>query len=196
MIYYPAFLNLRGKQVLIFGGGNVALRKARLLVKSNAIVTVVSQKFSEAFLRFSKTNQIALISGSKIPANVRPRLVVAATSDTAFNHKVYRWCHQRRIFLNSVDDPERSDFIVPSVLVRGGLQIAISTGGRSPLLAKILRKKFSKQIGEEYGQLAEELGRDREKTKRFIAMPKARRNHFHKLVRAHLKVLNGRKKGT
>ena len=192
MIHYPIFLNLNGKQILVFGGGNVALRKTRVLVKSSAVVTAVSQEFSKAFLQFAKANQIALVYGSKIPENVNPWLVVAATSDKTFNHEVYQWCNKRHIFVNAVDDPEHSDFIVPSVLVRGQLQIAISTGGQSPLLAKILRKKLSKQFGEEYGQLAKELGRDREKAKRLITAPKARRNHFHKLVRARLKVLNGR----
>ena len=193
MIYYPAFLNLKGKRVLLFGGGQVALRKARALVKSGASLVAISRDFAKPFLQFARRNGVKIQYGSIFPKMFGTvSLVIAATSDTAFNRKVYEKCKQENIFVNVVDDPKCSTFIVPSILRRGLLQIAISTGGASPFLAKMLRKKLAGQFGVKYGGLVKQLGQDRSRTKRLISFPKERRNHFQRLVESRLKVLDGK----
>lgn len=170
----------------------MALRKARTLVKSGAKIVATSRDFSEPFLRFVKRSGSQIRHGGKLPKGLKPSLVVVATSDREFNRRIGRKYQKEGIFVNVVDDPKHSTFIVPSVLSRGPLQIAISTGGRSPLLAKTLRKKLSVQFGRKYGALIEQLGKDRQNAKRSIRQAKARRNHFRKLVTSRLKALENR----
>ncbi|MBI3999412.1 MAG: bifunctional precorrin-2 dehydrogenase/sirohydrochlorin ferrochelatase [Candidatus Omnitrophica bacterium] len=190
LTYYPAFLNLNGKRVLLFGAGKVALRKAHVLVQSGAKLLAISHDFSTEFLRFAKQKQIRIQSGSAFPKSLkRISLVVAATSDEVFNRKVYRRCLKENILVNVVDDPKHSTFIVPSILRRGALQIAISTGGASPFLAKMLRKKLESQFGASYGKLVRELSCERRQAKRLIKLESTRRNHFQKLVRSRLKLV-------
>ncbi|MBI4395027.1 MAG: bifunctional precorrin-2 dehydrogenase/sirohydrochlorin ferrochelatase [Candidatus Omnitrophica bacterium] len=182
--YYPAFLNLKGRKALLLGGGEVALRKARVLVRSGAKLEGISRDFSPAFLRFAKSKRIRIRYGSKLPKSLKGVwLVVAATSDEALNERIYRKCVRENIFVNVVDDPKHCTFIVPSIVRRGALQIAISTGGASPFLAKMLRKKLEVQFGSSYGKLVQSLGREREKAKRLIKFGKERRNHLIKLVK-------------
>lgn len=191
MIYYPAFLNLAKRRVYLFGGGEVALRKARALARSGADLIAISRDFSKPFLRFAKHRRIQLRTGSRIPKLFRPAaLVIAATSDRAFNHEIYKRSSEQGILVNVVDDPTHSTFMVPSVLRRGSFQIAITTGGASPLLAKMLRKKLAREFGAEYGLLIRNLKRDREKIKRLIPAGTERRNHFRKLITSRLKELN------
>ncbi|MBI1977351.1 MAG: bifunctional precorrin-2 dehydrogenase/sirohydrochlorin ferrochelatase [Candidatus Omnitrophica bacterium] len=189
MKYYPAFLKLQGKKVLLFGGGGVALRKARTLIKAGAKLLVISHDCSKAFKRFARANKIDIRFGSQIPQGENPELVVAATSDEALNRTIFEWCEKKGIFVNVVDDPTHSTFIVPSIIQRGKLQIAISTGGASPLLAKTLRKKLEKEFGSKYSALVQKLSKDRMKTKQSLNAPEARRNHFKKVVASEFKLL-------
>ncbi len=188
-MYYPAFLNLKGRKVLLFGAGEVALRKARTLKQAGADLIVMSRDFSKPFLKFANRNRIKMKRGSVFPKLDHVSLVVVATSDQVFNRAVYKRYEQKGVFVNVVDDPKHSTFIVPSILKRGSLQIAISTGGASPLLAKTLRKKLAAQFGSGYGQLVKRLARDRIRTKRLIGIQKDRKNHFQKLVESRLRIL-------
>ena len=189
MNYYPAFLNLDGKPVLLFGGGEVALRKAKVLLQAHANLPVVSREFSSPFLKWAKRHRVKLVRGTQVPKLTNTWLVVAATSDPRFNQKVYDTCQRKRIFVNVVDDPNRSSFIVPSVVRRGKLQLAISTGGASPFLAKTIRKKLEKQFGSEYAHLLKKLAEDRTRVKRNMTA-KERRNYFKKQVASQLKILS------
>jgi siroheme synthase-like protein len=189
MSYYPAFLDLKDKNVLLFGAGQVALRKAKMLFGAGAHLTVVSREFSKPFLKFAKGSRMKLVHGSRIPKLTHVRLVVAATSDRKFNQKVYRACERKKIFVNVIDDPKHSSFIVPSVVKHGRLALAISTGGASPALAKMIRKKLQKQFGSQYASLLKEMAHDRLRTKRNLPA-KERRNHFQKLAASQLKALS------
>lgn len=190
VVYYPAFLNLKDKLVLLFGGGDVALRKAHSLQKSGARLKVISREFSDRFIQFARRNRIKLRRATAIPISLKGIfLVIAASSDWKFNQEIFRRCTRAGVLVNVVDDPEHSSFIVPSVLRRGRLQIAISTGGASPYLAKLLRQKLSAQLGSPFEQLVEKLARDRQKAKRLMRSGKVRKNHFRSLVRSRLKDL-------
>ncbi len=193
MIYYPAFLNLKGKKVLLFGAGAVALRKAKSLITSEAQLSVISRDFSDAFRRFAKAKKIKLHKGSKIPKQLGSvSLVVAATSDARFNRSIYQACSRRGIWVNVVDDPKHSNFIVPSVIRRGPLQMAISTGGASPYLAKLLRQKFEAELNTKYADLARFLKKERTRVQKTISSTKVRRNYFQKLVKAKLKQMRNK----
>ncbi len=193
MTYYPIFLNLKDKKVLIFGAGAVAFRKAKSLVASEAKLSVISRDFSEAFRRFAKSKKIKLQIGSTIPKQLNSiSLVVAATSDATFNQSVYRVCSRQGIWVNVVDDPEHSNFIVPSVIRRGTLQVAISTGGASPYLAKLLRQKFEAELNTKYANLVRFLKKERTRVQKTISSTKVRRNYFQKLVKAKLKQMRNK----
>ncbi len=190
--YYPLFLNLKGKRALIFGGGNVALRKAKSFVKSGAKLTVISRAFIVQFLKLSKQHKIKLKKGSQIPSLSNFSLVVCATSDSSFNRKVARLCQKKKILVNVADDRKESSFIVPSSIQKGNLQIAISTGGASPFLAKTLRKKLTAELSGKYGNLVHYLNRGRAKIKKTIRSPKKRKAYFKRLVKTQLKKMTSK----
>lgn len=161
---YPLFLNLEGKHCLVFGGGEVAARKIHSLLKRGARVTCVSKEFSRAVRNLGQKNRGCLtlkrISNGKIHFN-EAQLVIAATSDRPFNERIARECRRKKIWVNVVDDPKLCDFTVPAVLERGPLQVAVSTGGTSPLFAKRLRQELQKVIPPSTGKLLEKLGKIR-----------------------------------
>lgn len=192
MRYYPAFLNLKGKNVLLFGAGEVALRKAKSLVESGAKLSVISRDFSGAFIRYAKSKNIRLKKGDTI-ANFRNiSLVIAATSSAAFNRAVFKVCERQKIWVNVVDDSKHSSFIVPSLIRRGNLQIAISTGGASPAMAKLLRKKWEGELSVKYAGLLRYFKKQRTKIKETMSDSSDRRKYFYKMVKAKLKKMKNK----
>ncbi len=167
MSVYPLFLKLEGKRCLVFGGGEVATRKVKSLLRCGARVLCVSRDFSSELKRLARRKASGLVMkrahGNRISMN-GAELVIAATSDRAFNSKVARECRKRRIWVNVVDDPELCDFYAAAVLERGPLQVAISTGGASPLFAKKLREALEAAIPASTGKLLEKLGTIRNRT--------------------------------
>jgi len=137
--HYPIFLNLRDRPVVVIGAGRVALRKAKGLVDAGALVTVVAPRWEPDF----ETLPLHLIRRrfrtSDLTAAV---LVFAATDDRSTNHKISVLARKRGIWANIADAPDECDFIVPARIRRGNVQIAISTGGKSPRLAAEMRKKL------------------------------------------------------
>ena len=190
MFGYPLFLDLSGEQCLVFGGGEVALRKIQALLKRGARVTCVSKDFCKSLKKLSHISPLVLPSppqggrGLKVRGGVPngtlhlkrihgnrmflngARIVIAATSNRDFNARVAGACRKKKIWVNVVDDPELCDFYVPAVVERGPLQIAISTGGASPLFAKRLREELEKVIPVSTGNLLERIGRIRKGTKK------------------------------
>lgn len=180
MTGYPLFLKLEGAQCLVFGGGKVAFRKIQALLKRGADVTCVSKEFIQPLKKLAAQSLRVPRSGTKQslrllrrasgpPCNDDwngARLVVAATSDRDFNARVAQVCRRKKIWVNVVDEPELCDFYVPAVVERGPLQVAISTGGASPLFAKRLREELEKVIPASTGKLLEKLGKIRRKSSR------------------------------
>ena len=166
MFGYPLFLDLKGQRCLVFGGGEVATRKIEALLKRGAEVRCVSREFSPPLRRLSRRKKSQLIlkrsKESALPL-AGARLVIAATSDRNFNARVAEACRKKKIWVNVVDDPELCDFYVPAVLERGPLQVAISTGGASPLFARRLREELEKVIPASIGKMLEKLGTVRAK---------------------------------
>ena len=143
MGYFPISLDLVGRPCLVVGGGAVALRKVSALVEAGARVTVVSPSLTPALLRLA----------TEAPLRWRPReyaagdaagftLVMVATDDGVVNAAVAGECRERGIWVNCADDPERCDFILPSVLRRGAVTVAVSTGGQSPTMARLVREEL------------------------------------------------------
>jgi len=152
--HYPAFLSLSGKRVLLVGGGTIAARKAHALARCGAHVKAVAPLLSPAVIRTAET---------AVRRRFRPEdldgaaLVICATDDEKLNERVSALCRKRGIWANVVDRPRLCDFILPAVVRRGRLAIAVSTGGASPAMAKRLRRRLERFLTPDDVRLAEKL---------------------------------------
>jgi precorrin-2 dehydrogenase/sirohydrochlorin ferrochelatase len=149
--YYPVFLNLQEKKCVVIGAGDVALRKIRMLLHCGAKVTVISPTVRMKVSRLAKAGFIELQRRSYRRGDLKKAaVVISATNRGGVNQAVMDEARRHGILINVVDDPGRSDFIVPSLFRRGGLTIAISTSGMSPALAKKIRVRLEADFGGEY----------------------------------------------
>jgi siroheme synthase-like protein len=158
-VYYPILLNIQGKKCVVVGGGKVALRKVKMLLDCGADVTVVSPKPHLGMAKLSEKKAIHLIHRDyKIGDLMNATLAVASTDVREVNRKAADEAKKAGVLVNVADDPERSDFIVPSFFRRGNLTVAVSTGGVSPALSKKIRTRLEQDFGEEYALLLSLIG--------------------------------------
>jgi len=168
MDFLPIFLNLKQSQATVVGGGEVAARKVALLSQAGAQVTVISPELGETLSRQFERGDIAHIASKFDPELLqRPQLIIAATNDSVVNQEVARAAGAMNVPVNVVDTPELCTFVMPSIIDRSPVMIAVSTGGSSPVLGRLLRQKLETTIPASYGKLAElaKLFRDRVKQK-------------------------------
>jgi precorrin-2 dehydrogenase/sirohydrochlorin ferrochelatase len=152
--YYPAFLNIRERRCVVIGGGEVALRKVRGLLECGAQVTVISPAFHPTLVELAEGGRITPVYREFEPGDLNRALIaIAATDVREVNQKVAEEARDRGVLVNVVDSSEQSDFIIPSSFRRGGLSVAISTGGMSPALARKIRMKLEEILGEEFAPL-------------------------------------------
>lgn len=184
---YPVFLDLRDKRVLVVGGGKVAVRKVRSLLFSGARIELVSRTLEPSLQELIQGSQISYI-GPDFDASMLEGafLVIAATDDQRLNEDISALCRQRGILVNVVDRPALCSFQVPSVIKRGDLTIAISTGGKSPALAKFLRELIEEALPEGIEALLEVLGVIREKVLALHLGPQRNKEIFSSIVRSPL----------
>src|SRR5262245_3011378 len=153
-MFYPVYLNLKGKRVIVVGGGEVAERKVTSLLGTGASITVISPKVTSRLRSLAAENSIALETRSYAHGDcARADLVLSATDDSAVSRAVWEEATSAGILVNTADQPALCDFIMPAVVRRGDLAIAISTAGSSPALAAKLRAQISRIVGPEYGEL-------------------------------------------
>jgi len=151
MKYYPIFLDVKDKACLVVGGGRVGVRKAKGLARAGAIVTVVSPQFSPE-LEAAGDGKIGLEKKAFDEADLEGvSLVFAATDNQALNATVREAARSKGILCNIADGQDKGDFILPSVVARDDLLIAVSTCGASPALAKQLKGELAREFGPEYG---------------------------------------------
>ncbi|MDB1123921.1 precorrin-2 dehydrogenase/sirohydrochlorin ferrochelatase family protein [Vibrio algarum] len=166
MQYFPLFLDLTNKPVLVVGGGEVASRKVDALLRANASVTVVSPVLSNYLKQCAESNQLKWIESHYRDDYIKnPVQVWATTSDANLNHQVHNDAKKRNILVNVVDDKPYCDFITPSMINRGKVQIAISSGGASPVLVRNIREKIERVLAQNTGLLAEFTGEKRDHIK-------------------------------
>lgn len=145
MNYYPAFLNLKGKKAVVVGGGRIAERKVLTLIKAGADVSVISPRLTERLRKQKESGRMRHIPRAYRPGDLKDSfLVIAATDSSDVNSRV---AVEAPCLLNVVDVPVECNFITPSIVERGPLVFAISTGGTSPALAKAVRKELEKSYG-------------------------------------------------
>jgi len=159
--YYPAFLNLKGKRAVVIGGGKVAERKVLSLFRAGADVTVISPEITERMKKEKLNGRIKHIQRLYRKGDLKKAFLVIATTDSQeMNRKV---SHDAPCLVNVVDAPALCSFIVPSVVKRGPLTIAISTSGISPAFSRSLRKELEKLYGPEFAEYLEFLKKIRKK---------------------------------
>ncbi|WP_439835552.1 siroheme synthase CysG [Aeromonas enteropelogenes] len=185
MDYLPIFCRLDNKPVLLVGGGEVALRKARLLLDASARLTVVAPELDSELAELAANESIEWLAGEFAPAHLTGKwLVVAATDRREVNALVYQSANQARIFANVVDDPKRSSFIMPSIIDRSPLMVAISSGGKAPVLARLLREKLEAMLPQHLGAVAAFAGSLRDRVKARFATMGERRRFWERLLGA------------
>jgi precorrin-2 dehydrogenase/sirohydrochlorin ferrochelatase len=181
--YFPLVLKLENQLCLVVGGSAVAERKTLSLLKSGAKVKLVSKEVTPRLHRLSKEGLISYRQGEYQPADLAGVfLVIGATGCRATNQKLAEDCRARNLLVSIVDIPEDGNFFMPAVLTRGSLQIAVSTSGKSPLLARKIRQELGKKYGPAYGELADLLGAMRSSTKQEIKDQRARHAFFARLL--------------
>jgi precorrin-2 dehydrogenase/sirohydrochlorin ferrochelatase len=156
---YPLYLRLNKEKCLVVGGGKVAERKVKRLLEAEATVTVVSPLLTPQLAELKKQAQIKHIERMYQEQDLEGAfLVICATDDKKLNRKVAEQCQEQKLLVNVVNDPPQSNFIVPAVIRQGSLSIAVSTDGKSPLLAARIREQLEKTYGSEYADFLELLG--------------------------------------
>lgn len=161
---YAANLVLKGAGALVVGGGEVAFRKTCTLLNAQARVTVVAPEFHATFGALKRAKGLRLLRRAFRAADLgHARLVFAATHDPALNARIARASIKKGLLVNVAAPPEAGNFHVPASIHRGRLSIAISTAGASAALARALRARIEKIVGEEWGELAGLLEQRREK---------------------------------
>ena len=182
MDHLPIFCQLRDRDCLLVGGGDVAERKARLLLDAGARLTVNSRRFTPQFQVWAEEQMLTLAQGDFNPALLdNCWLAIAATDDDVVNQQVSEAAESRRIFCNVVDAPRQASFIMPSIIDRSPLMVAVSSSGTSPVLARLLREKLESLLPLHLGQIARYAGQLRSRVKKQFATVGERRRFWEKL---------------
>ncbi len=190
MRYYPVNLDIKDRKCLVIGGGDVGTRKVITLLECMASVTVVSPDASEKLLKLAGSDMITLIKRSYIESDLEGMfLVICATDDEELNRQVSRDAENLNILCNIADRPEACNFILPALMKRGDLVIAVSTSGKSPAFAKKIRKDLEKQYGVEYADFLKLMGAIRKKLLRNSHEPEEHKPLFEKLINKDIVLL-------
>ena len=187
MRYYPIFLNLSGRKVVVVGGGGVAERKVRTLLQYGAKVVVVSPGLTSRLTGLARKGSIHYRKRTYRAQDLQgTTLVLATTDDRQAQKMIARDARRRRILVNVADRVELCDFIAPSILKRGDLTVAFSTGGASPGLAQKLRRDLGQQFGQAYADFLRWMGPVRQEILRAIPSQIKRRRLFHRILSSEL----------
>lgn len=179
MDYLPLFCDLRARPTLVVGGGEVALRKARLLARCGAIVHVVAPAVDDELRALVRDSGGACSQRPFAPSDLQGmRLVVAATDDAAVNRAVAQQCRAGGIDVNVVDQPQLCSVIFPAIVDRDPITIAVSSGGRAPVLTRNLRALIESTVPVTYGRLAHFAERFRQRVSASVEDAAARRRFW------------------
>ena len=187
MKYYPVNLDIRNRKCLVVGGGAVGTRKVMTLLDCGAKVTVVSTDVAEKLQELSDSDIIKL---EKRPFQISDLdemfLVMGATDNQEINREIHSEAERLGILCNIADRPEDCNFILPAIVNRGDLIIAISTSGQSPAFAKKMRKDLEKEFGTEYAEFLKLMGEIRNKLLSEDHEPEAHKHLFEQLIKRDL----------
>ncbi len=190
---FPMFLRLDGRMCLVVGAGTVAEEKIRGLLDAGACVRVVAPSATARISQMMREKKLAWSSREFRERDVVGKfLIIAATSSAEVHEQIWRAARRANVLCNVVDDPARCDLFYGAVVRHGALQIAVSTGGRSPALAQRIREQLEKQFGGEYAELVERLGRARSRALTSESDIAKRKRIAHQMVRDNCLRRSGR----
>ncbi|WP_455221761.1 siroheme synthase CysG [Kaarinaea lacus] len=176
------FFKLESRPCLVVGGGDVAARKVSLLLRAGGKVTVISPSLCESLQGKLNAGEIQVQQKNFEASDIGEyAVVIAATDDKSINRTISEIAQQKNIPVNVVDQPSLCSFVVPSIIDRSPVQVAVSTGGASPVLARLLRARLETMIPSAYGKLASLMEEFRDKVKQHVKNPDKRR-HFWETV--------------
>ena len=183
MRYYPVFLDVRNRPCLVVGGGSVGLRKVLTLLDCGAAITVVSPVVHAKLQDLSSKGAITLLKRPFTSSDMSGMfLIIGATDNQELNQQIHTEAERLGMLCNIADRPKACNFILPSIVKRGDLVIAISTSGKSPAFAKRLRKDLEKQLGNEYAAFLDLMGAIRKKLLAQNHEPEAHKQLFEQLI--------------
>src|SRR5947209_3958597 len=181
--YYPIYIDIEERNVVIIGGGNVCARKAETMMKYGARVTVVSPEFTDEIEQWAREGCLAIKRKPYESADIDgANIVIASTDDQPVNEQIAADCRARRIPVNVVDVTPLCEFIVPAIIEKGSIQIAVSTGGKSPALARTLKEDLQRIVGTEYAEVNDALGSLRDSAKRVLPTDTDRKRFFDVII--------------
>lgn len=187
MDYFPLFLKLKQQNCLVIGAGEVATRKIELLARAGASITVIAKKISPNIIMLQKKHNLTIIEKSFDASDVKKFcLIISATSNSRTNQLVAQTAKKHNIPVNVVDNPELCSFIFPAIIDRSPIIAAVSSGGSSPVLARLLRSKIESIIAPEFGKLAELAEKYRPLVKKQILEPSQRRIFWEKVLQGKI----------
>ena len=181
--YYPIYLDIEGRNVIIIGGGNVCARKAETMMRYGARVTIVAPEFTDEIEGWAREGCLALKRKTYDASDLDgANIVIASTDIQSVNEQIAADCRARRIPVNVVDVTPLCEFIVPAIIESGSVQIAVSTGGRSPALARTLKEDLQRFIGPEYSEVNDVLGTLRDGAKSVLPTDMDRKRFFDGII--------------
>jgi len=184
MRYYPVNLDIRNRNCLVVGGGDVGTRKVMTLLDCGAMVIVVSPAVTEKIEELSNKGLIKLEKRGFKPTDLDQMfLVIGATDNPELNRQIHAGAERLGMLCNIADRPEVCNFILPAIVNRGDLIIAISTSGKSPAFAKKMRKDLEKKFGTEYAEFLTLMGGIRTKLLSEDHEPEAHKHLFENLIK-------------
>ncbi|WP_455234256.1 siroheme synthase CysG [Thiogranum longum] len=187
MDFFPVFLDLENRNCLVVGGGKVAARKVSLLLRAGANVEVVAPQLCDEMKRLVSNDKVSHQARKFEEPDVDGKvLVIAGTDQQDVNRSVSELAKARNVPVNVVDQPELCSFIVPSVIDRSPVQVAVSTGGASPVLARLLRARLESYVPAAYGRLARLVESFRDKVKQRFASVDQRRQFWENVLQGEV----------
>lgn len=182
MQYLPIFLDLTTKPVLVVGGGHIALRKIELLRQAGAQINIVAEQLIAPLQQLWQDGKVNWLAQQFSPTQLQAHyLVVTATNDAQLNRRIFQLAQAEHRLVNTVDDQAHCSFIFPSIIDRSPVQIAISSGGSAPVLARLLREKLEALLPQHLSTMAEIAGRWRTRVKQTLTQLKQRRYFWETL---------------
>lgn len=174
--YYPAFLDLKGKPVVIIGGGHATEEKIPSLLECGAQITIVAPEVGEHTRELAGAGRLAWVRRAYEAGDLADAwIAIVGSADHGLNHRAADEARARRVMVNTVDDNPYCDFIAPAVVRRGNLILAISTGGGSPAMARYARQELQRIVPAEWGGLLQALSEARTELRRKGLRPNSER---------------------
>lgn len=189
MAYFPIFIDIKDKTCLVIGGGRIATRKIKTLLSYEAKIKVIAPQICDEIKQYASENtNLELAERKFVYEDCHDAfLVIGATNDIKLNKNIYNYCNQHHILVNIINGKDFCTFLFPSTIKRRDISIGITTSGKSPALAKAIRRQIEETFPSHYGELNDILGWAREQVIEQIGEEKKRRGIFSHLIELGVK---------